>query len=109
MNQIYKKDEFIIVQVFKGKRREFIVINLKKSDKQGFRKAHTHLKSFKMSKYIINLVRKDKINNGLNVYLLVSLMRISEKDWYIKKVEDLVETKKDRKQKYKNQPVNLMN
>src|SRR5699024_12161091 len=103
MNQIYKKEEFIITQVFKGNRREFIVINLKKKDKEGFNKAHTHLKSFNMSKYIINLVRKGKINNGLSVYLLVSLMRFSENERYQQKVEDLVEVKKDRrKQKYKN-------
>lgn len=111
MNQIYKKDEFIIVQFFKGKRREFIVINTKKKDREGFKKAHTHLKSYEMSKYVISLVRKGKINNGLSVYLLQSLVRVSEDEHYQNKVNQLIETKlsKGRKETYRKQPIGLIN
>lgn|SRR5699024_1102537 len=111
MNQIYKKDEYIIIQVFKGKQREFIVINQNKKDRLGFEKAHTHIKSYKMCKYLINLVRKGKINQGLSVYLLGSLVRLSEDTVYQDKVNKLIKTKKDKRKKnvgYRNQPANLM-
>lgn len=110
MTQIYKKDEFIIVQFKKGKAREFMVVNTKKADKEGFKNAHTHLKSYDMSKYIISLVRKGKINNGLSIYLLTSLERVSEDVQYQRKVRELINTKKSKgqSQNYHNKPVGLM-
>jgi hypothetical protein len=100
MNQIYKKDEFIITPFYKGKRQEFMVINTKKP----FKKGHTHLKSFDMAKYLIFLVRAEKINSGLKPYLLTSLTRLSDNEDYITKVNEILAGKrqKGKKLSYRN-------
>lgn len=95
MNQIFKKDEFIIIPFFKGRKQEFMVVNTKKEFKNG----HTHLKSFKMAKYLINLARCKKINSGLRPYLLTSLKRISKDQEYIEKLEEILAIKKNKGQK----------
>ncbi|SOC39222.1 hypothetical protein [Ureibacillus acetophenoni] len=95
MNQIFKKDEFIITPFYKGRKQEFMVVNTKKE----FKKGHTHLKSFKMAKYLINLVRYKKINSGLRPYLLTSLTRISNDHEYIKRVEEVLAVKKNKGKK----------
>jgi hypothetical protein len=100
MNQIFKKDEFIVVPFYKGKRQEFMVVNTKKDFKNG----HTHLKSFKMAKYLIYLVRDKKINGGLRPYFLTSLTRLSEDEEYIGKVNEVIIEKKRKGKKlgYRN-------
>ena len=92
MNQIFKKDEFIIIPFYKGRKQEFMVVNTKKEFKNG----HTHLKSFKMAKYLINLARCKKINSGLRPYLLTSLTRISMDHEYIEKLEELLTVKRSK-------------
>lgn len=92
MNQIFKKDEFIIIPFYKGKKQEFMVVNTRKE----FENGHTHLKSFKMAKYLINLARCKKINSGLRPYLLTSLIRISRDPDYIEKLKELLAVKKSK-------------
>lgn len=110
MTQIYKKNEYIIIQFHKGTRKEFMVVNTKKAEKEGFKKSHTHLKTYETSKYIIRMVNKGKINNGLSIYLLGSLSRISADKQYQDKVNELIETKRNKGKKlgYRNQPEGLM-
>jgi hypothetical protein len=100
MNQIFKKDEFIIVPFFKGKRQEFMIVNTKKE----FKKGHTHLKSFKMAKYLIGLAKTKQINCGLRPYFLTSLTRISEDREYIAQVNEVLAEKrrKGKKLSYRN-------
>jgi len=100
MNQIYKKDEFIITPFYKGNRQEFMVVNTKKIFKDG----HTHLKSFKMAKYLISLVHSKKINSGLSLYLLTSLTRLSQDEDYINNITNLIAEKKHKGKKlsYRN-------
>jgi hypothetical protein len=101
MNQIFKQNEFIIVPFYKkGRSTEFMVVNTTKDFKNG----HTHVKSYKMAKYLIFLANNHKINSGLRPYLLRSLARISSDNDYIKKVEDLmiVKRSKGKKQSYRN-------
>nr|WP_106781894.1 hypothetical protein [Lysinibacillus timonensis] len=95
MNQIFKKDEFIITPFYKGRKQEFMVVNTKKEFKNG----HTHLKSFKMAKYLINLARYKKINSGLRPYLLTSLTRISNDLEYINKLEEVLAIKRSKGKK----------
>src|SRR5699024_8739076 len=98
VNQIYKRNSFIIVPFFKGKnKKEFMIINLEKKKLEGFKKSHTHIKSFKMGKYLINLAITKKINSGLSPYLLTSLKRISNDDKHISDIEDLIKTKRNKK------------
>lgn len=100
MNQIFKKEEFIIVPFYKGKKQEFMVVNTNKEFKVG----HTHLKSFKMAKYLIYLVRDKKINGGLRPYFLTSLTRLSDDVEYIEKVNEVLYEKKRKGKKlgYRN-------
>lgn len=105
MNQIYKKNEFIVVPFYRTrKKREFMIINVDKKDKHGFNKAHTHLRSFDMSKYLITLAINKHINNSLSPYLLRSLIRISTDDNYIGQLEELISVKrqKGKKKSYYN-------
>lgn len=95
MNQIYKKNEYIIIPFYKGRKQEFMVVNTKKE----FQNGHTHLKSFKMAKYLINLARFKKINSSLRPYLLTSLKRISNDKSYIERIEEILESKKDQTDK----------
>lgn len=105
MNQIYKRDNFVIVPFYKTRKKiEFMIINNSKKRKQGFEKAHTHLRSFEMAKYLINLSINNKINSSLSPYLLKSLIRISEDEKYISDLENLISVKrqKGKKMGYRN-------
>jgi hypothetical protein len=66
-----------------------------------FKEAHSHLKSFKQCKVIINnLIYKKKLHTK-NTYLLRSYLRLSKDSKYQRKIKHLIEKAKD-KQKYVN-------
>lgn len=109
MGVVYEYNEFKIVTFRRGNRKEYIVINSKKSDRLGYKKSHTHIKSLKKGKELIDLVSKRKINTSLSIYLLRSLERLSEDELYQRKVLDLIVVKKDRgTYGYRNRPVGLL-
>ena len=95
-NKIYEKKEFMIFQVKQG----YIVYNTKKR----FQEGHTHLKHFEAAKTAIDLVLNRKIPRSTHGYYLTSLIRLSEDDWYINKIYELLETRaqKGKKDKYYN-------
>lgn len=89
---VYKKNEFIIFSVS----NEFIVYNTKKEWKDG----HTHLKNFKSSKNAIFFVIYNKIPRDHSFYYLTSLMRISNNEEYINKIDSLLQVKKNKDKNY---------
>ncbi|MCR8745002.1 hypothetical protein [Romboutsia lituseburensis] len=95
-NKIYEKKEFIIFQVKEG----YVVYNTKKS----FQEGHTHLKHFEAAKTAVDLVINKKIPKSTDGYYLSSLIRLSDDDKYISKINDLIETReqKGKKSKYYN-------
>lgn len=95
-NKIYEKKEFIIFQVKEG----FIAYNTKKV----FQEGHTHLKHFEAAKTAIDLVINKKIPKSTDGYYLTSLIRLSEDDIYIDKINELIKTRenKGKKEKYVN-------
>lgn len=95
-NKIYEKKEFMIFQVKEG----YVVYNTRKS----FQEGHTHLKHFEAAKTAIDLVLNKKIPRSTHGYYLTSLIRLSEDDWYINKIYELIETReqKGKKGKYYN-------
>lgn len=95
-NKIYEKKEFMIFKVKEG----YIAYNTKKN----FQEGHTHLKHFEAAKTAIDLVIKKKIPKSTDGYYLTSLIRLSEDDYYISKISELIETrkKKGKKNKYYN-------
>jgi hypothetical protein len=94
MNQIYSKENFVIIRAD----AEFIVIN---KDKQ-FKDGHTHIRNFKTAKYLIDMVIHRRIPYHLPIYLLVSLRRLSADDIYTQKLQRLIAIKENRKQQYIN-------
>jgi hypothetical protein len=101
MNQIFTYHEFIVVPFYKkGRQNQFMAVNTAKEFKQG----HTHLKSYKIAKYLIHLAASKQINNGLRPYFIRSLIRISDDRNYIAKLEDLLVVKrnKGKKMNYRN-------
>lgn len=95
-NKIYEKKEFIIIQVKEG----YIAYNTKKS----FQEGHTHLRHFEAAKTAIDLVLKKKVPKSKDGYYLTSLIRLSEDDIYINKINELIEAReqKGKKDKYYN-------
>lgn len=95
-NKIYEKKEFIIFQVKEG----YIVYNTRKS----FQEGHTHLKHFEAAKTAIDLVINKKVPKSTDGYYLSSLVRISDDDKYISKINSLIQARdqKGKKDKYYN-------
>ena len=94
MNQIYAKENFIIVSMD----NEYIVINKNKKFKAG----HTHIKNFKTAKYLIDMVIHKRIPYHLPIYLLISLRRLSDDELYTYKINGLIENKLDKDRRYVN-------
>ncbi|MEG1311939.1 MAG: hypothetical protein RSD47_08040 [Romboutsia sp.] len=95
-NKIYERKEFMIFQVKDG----YIVYNTRKVFEEG----HTHLKHFESAKTAIDLVINKKVPKSTDVYYLSSLIRISEDNQYISKINELIESReqKGKKDKYYN-------
>lgn len=95
-NKVYEKKEFIIFQVKDG----YIAYNTKKV----FQEGHTHLKHFDAAKTAIDLVINKKIPKSTHGYYLISLIRLSEDEYYINKINELIESRdqKGQKEKYYN-------
>ncbi len=87
-NQVYSKSEYIIIQVSRG----FIIINRRKR----FFEGHTHIKTFKTAKYLVDLALHNSMPYNLSPYLLTSLTRITENETYKQKILDLIANKKNR-------------
>ncbi len=95
-NKIYERKEFIIFQVKEG----YIAYNTKKE----FENGHTHLKHFDAAKKAIDLVINKKIPKSTNVYYLTSLIRLTNDENYVEKINELIDVriKKGKKEKYYN-------
>lgn len=86
---IYKKKNFNIYSY----KDIYIVHNTKKE----FSKGHTHIRSFKSSKFIIDLSIHKSIPRHLNKYFLVSLLRLSNDDIYSEKLRNIIKSLENKK------------
>jgi hypothetical protein len=86
-----KKDKFILFQVDDG----WIVYNTAKP----FEKGHTHLRSKNSALAAIDFVLKKKIPKKCSFYYLISLIRISDNEKYIGKIQDLIDIRKSKGKK----------
>lgn len=95
-NKIYEKKEFMIFKVKQG----YIAYNTKKN----FQEGHTHLKHFEAAKTAIDLVINKKVPRSTDGYYLTSLIRLSEDELYISKINELLTSReqKGKKEKYYN-------
>lgn len=92
MNRIYKKLEYNIYQFD----NEYIIHNTKKEFDYG----HTHIKNFKTAKFLIDLSIHKSIPHHLNLYLLESLIRISDDNEYRNKIRELINNKSNKTKTY---------
>lgn len=83
MNQIYKRNEYLVIAVGNG----FLIININKVFKIG----HTHVKSLKICKLLISLAIKKELPQ--NISFVDNLMRISVDRSYIKELTKFKEDK----------------
>ncbi|WP_301214669.1 hypothetical protein [uncultured Clostridium sp.] len=83
MNIIYSKKHFNIYRVGKN---AFIVHNKHKNFKYG----HTHINNYNTAKWIINLSINNTIPNRASIYILDSIIRISDNKNYINEIENII-------------------
>ncbi|AAK80733.1 hypothetical protein BJV85_001104 [Clostridium acetobutylicum] len=77
MNQIYKRNKYVIVPVC----NDYLVINTNKV----FKKGHTHVKKINTAKMLINFAIFKEIPK--NPYFIGNLIRISDDESYIEKLK----------------------
>ncbi|MCR3760770.1 hypothetical protein [Clostridium felsineum] len=89
MNQIYKRNKYIIVPV----NSDYLVINTNKV----FKKGHTHVKKINTAKMLIDFAIFKEIPK--NPYFIGNLIRISDDETYIEKLKGLSLKNKELKLK----------
>ncbi|MGL5766724.1 MAG: hypothetical protein ACRCX8_13895 [Sarcina sp.] len=83
LKKIYQENEYIILQAKRG----FVVYNTKKN----FDKGHTHLRSYNMSKTIIDNCIGKKRPRTNSEYLIQSHIRLSKDESYTKYLNEIKE------------------
>lgn len=83
---IYRRKNFIII---KNHRKSYIIINRNK----GFKNGHTHTYDFKYSKSLIDLAIRKKLPRKANRKIIISLLRISDDEKYLKALQDFMPKK----------------
>lgn len=86
MLRVYKKKNFEIY----GYKNAYIIYNKNKP----FETGHSHIKSFKTAKYIINLAIHKTVPKHLSIYLYESLLRISSDNIYKQKIRRKIDEEK---------------
>ena len=93
MRRIYKKQNYVIYETEKS---GYIVQNV---SIDGF--AHSHIENFNTAKWLIDLSIYRQIPHHITRYLAIRLLRINNDEKYVKKIQELIDNKKN-KQKYYN-------
>lgn len=101
-NKVYEKKEFIIFQVKNG----YIAYNTKKVFKDG----HTHLRCFESTKTAIDLVIRKKVPRSTDLYYIKSLIRLSEDNIYISKINELIKYREEElnREKYNKNTIKIL-
>lgn len=83
--------------IYSNKKGGYIIHNTRKP----FEIGHTHLNNYNTAKYITHLALYKKIpkNNHLSIYLIDSLIRISDDVKYINKMKILKSTEQTKKER----------
>lgn len=78
MNQLYKKDKYVVVPVGNN----FLVINIKKTFEDG----HTHVKEMKIARLLIDLAVSKELPK--NPYYADNLIRIASDKEYVSRLKE---------------------
>ena len=93
--KVYERKGYIILAVRKG----YIVYNTEKP----FDDWHSHIYGFNMAKTVVDNCIRKKIPKTRNLYLLTSHVRVSNDEKYIRRIKELIETRKNKdSNKYRN-------
>jgi len=90
--RVYKLKHFNIYSNFKD---EYIVHNTRKD----FQNGHTHIKNFNTAKYVAYLAVYKRLpkKNHLSVYLIDSVIRVSDDNTYIRKMKNFKKEMENKK------------
>ena len=94
MKEVYQKKQFKIYKSDDG----FIVHN--NMIKGEF--IHSHINNYNTAKWIIGLAINKKCPYDLSKYLVISLIRISTDEKYIRKLKEILNKKNNKKEYYIN-------
>ena len=90
MSKVYENKDFIILGGSDKRSSAYILYNKNKE----FSVGHTHLNNYNTALWIMKLYTKKRIPLDLkSVYLLQSLMRISNDEKYSSKIQKLIDTR----------------
>lgn len=93
INQIYRKCQYKIYHSDDG----YIVHN---TSMLNF--AHTHVKNYRTSIWLVDLSLRKKSPYNISRYLLESLIRINSDDKYVRKLNEILDKKNTKKEIYYN-------
>lgn len=92
---IYEKANYKILMV----RGKYIIHNTSKP----FEIGHTHLKSYRMAKGMVDYCINKQIPNVTNNYLIISAIRLSDDEEYTERLYKVLELRRERaKNRYYN-------
>lgn len=96
MIRIYRLKYF---NIYSNKKGEFIIHNINKE----FQNGHTHINNYNTAKYIIQVALHKSLPNTKSIYIIDSLIRISNDNTYINELKNLKEKTITEKQKRKEE------
>lgn len=84
----------------------YIAYNTKKVFKDG----HTHLRCFESAKTAIDLVIRKKVPRSTDLYYIKSLIRLSEDNIYISKINELIKYREEElnREKYNKNTIKIL-
>lgn len=91
MKHIYTKKQFDVYKSDDG----YVIHNREMKDF-----AHSHLDNYKTCLYLIDLSLSKKLPQHLPRYLIVSLLRINSDEKYVRKIQELLDNKKEKAHYY---------
>lgn len=64
--------------------------------------AHTHINNYNACVWLIKLSLSKKVPYNISKYLLISLIRINSDEKYLKKLNEVLDKKRTKKENYYN-------
>lgn len=93
MNQIYQRKHYKVYQTDNG----YIVHNCKMKDF-----AHSHIQNYKACLWIIDLLIHKKCPYNIPKYFVISLIRLTDDEKYLEKLNAILDKKSKKKDNYYN-------
>lgn len=95
-NMIYSNGSYFVIRTVSPKHRPFKVVSCNY-------KLHTHVRNKKEAIDLANYAKHEKIPRNASIDYLVSFSRlVIDNEGLLEKVENLIEVKKNKKEKYIN-------